>query len=266
MAGEFQRGEPRPVMVPVPLASAIAEGDMIALDSSGDVQLASAQTWNTDKFTTRAAFCQNFAGVSAQAKTADKPVLWNSGFSGQLKVNAGGVVRLSAAAGTYLAGDMVGPAKQSGNLLDDQIVEKVTTEAEAIGIVVGTPGVNPATLEVELLSRKFRQAPGAGASGGYRPTVAAAGSVIGDAAPLSEGFTVVTGADGTKGVLLPVAYAGAVVHIKNNTNAVLKVWPQTGAAINALSASAAMSIAAFTFPTFRASSATQWFSQPLLPS
>lgn len=264
MAGEFQRGEPRPVMVPVPTASAIAEGDLIALDSSGNARLASGQTWNTDKATTRVAFCAIFAGVSAQAKTANLPVLWNAGFPGQIKINAGGVVSRTAAAGTYLAGDMVGPAKQSGNLLDDQIVEVVTSEAEAIGIVVGSPGVNPATVDVELLSRKFRPSPTG--DKGVRPTVAATGSVIGDAAPLTEGFTVVTAADGTKGVLLPVAVAGSIVKIKNSSALVLKVWPQTGATINALSASAAMSIAAQTCPIFEAVSATQWYSSPLLPS
>lgn len=97
--------------------------------------------------------------------------------------------------------------------------------------------------------------------------VTAAGSVIGDAAALSQGLNVVTGADGTKGVILPVAVPGMQVYIKGVTAGVLKVWPQTGATINALSASAAMSLATGATPAILvASSATQWYTFPLLPS
>jgi predicted RecA/RadA family phage recombinase len=98
-------------------------------------------------------------------------------------------------------------------------------------------------------------------------TVAAAGSVIGDAAALSQGLNIVTGADGTKGVILPVAVPGMTVYLKGTTAGVLKVYPQSGATINALSASAAMSLASGAVPAiFVASSATQWYTIPLLPS
>lgn len=97
-------------------------------------------------------------------------------------------------------------------------------------------------------------------------TVAAAGSTQANAAQLVLGFNLVTAADGTKGVLLPAAAAGCEVRIKNNTNAVLKVWPATGDAINAIGAGSSMSIAAFTCPTFTAYDATTWYTNPLLPS
>lgn len=98
-------------------------------------------------------------------------------------------------------------------------------------------------------------------------TVAAAGSVIGDAAQLSQGINVVTGADGTKGVILPVAVPGMQVIVKGTASAVLKVWPKTGAAINALSASAALSMTTGAMPlTFVATSATQWYTLPLVAS
>lgn len=97
--------------------------------------------------------------------------------------------------------------------------------------------------------------------------VTAAGSVIGDAAQLSQGLNVVTGADGTKGVILPTAVPGMQVIVKGVTAGVLKVWPKTGATINALSASAAMSLASGATPAiFVASSSTQWYTIPLLPS
>jgi predicted RecA/RadA family phage recombinase len=98
-------------------------------------------------------------------------------------------------------------------------------------------------------------------------SVTATGSVIGDAAQLSQGLNIVTGADGTKGVILPTAVPGMQVIVKGVTAGVLKVWPKTGATINALSASAAMSLASGAVPAiFVASSATQWYTIPLLPS
>lgn len=97
--------------------------------------------------------------------------------------------------------------------------------------------------------------------------VTADGSVIGDAAQLSQGINVVTGADGTKGVILPTAVPGMQVIVKGVTAGVLKVWPKTGATINALSASAALSMTTGAMPlTFVATSATQWYTLPLVAS
>lgn len=99
-------------------------------------------------------------------------------------------------------------------------------------------------------------------------TVAATGSVQGDAAAIGEGFTLVTGADATKGALLPSAVAGMCCIVKNSdaANAVLKIWPASGDAVNALSANAAFSIAAKTSVVLIALDATTWYSTPLLPS
>jgi predicted RecA/RadA family phage recombinase len=108
--------------------------------------------------------------------------------------------------------------------------------------------------------------PGAGGLVGVA-AVTAAGSAIGDAAALSQGLNVVTGADGTKGVQLPVAVPGMQVIVKGATAAVLKVYPQSGAVINGLSASAAMSLASGLIPAiFVASAAGQWYTIPLVPS
>lgn len=97
--------------------------------------------------------------------------------------------------------------------------------------------------------------------------VAGAGSVIGDAAPLLTGFTVITGANGTLGWLLPVTTGGDVVIIKGTTAGVAKIWPQTGGQINAVGTSTAMSLASGLIPAiFISISATQWYTIPLLPS
>jgi len=97
-------------------------------------------------------------------------------------------------------------------------------------------------------------------------SVAAAGSTQANATALVEGLNVVSGADATKGVVLPTAVAGAIVIVKSTTAAVLKIYPATGGTINALSANGALSIASLTSVMLVASSTTQWYSLPLLPS
>ena len=100
-------------------------------------------------------------------------------------------------------------------------------------------------------------------------TVAAAGSSNTDAAAIAGGFTLVSAADATKGVILAAPVAGTVVIIKNGdtANAVLKVYPNSGAAINALTATTgAYSMAAKTSMLLVAYSATQWYTLPLVAS
>jgi predicted RecA/RadA family phage recombinase len=98
-------------------------------------------------------------------------------------------------------------------------------------------------------------------------SVTATGSVIGDAAQLSQGINIVTGANGTVGVILPVAVPGMQVIVKGVTAGVLKVWPKTGAQINAVGASTAYSLTTGAMPlTFVATSATQWYTLPLVAS
>jgi len=97
-------------------------------------------------------------------------------------------------------------------------------------------------------------------------TVAAAGDAQANAAAITTGFTLVSDADATKGVKLPAAAAGLVCIVKNNANAVLKVWPNTDDAINAVAANANGVLAAFTAATYVAYDATTWYTIPLLGS
>lgn len=101
--------------------------------------------------------------------------------------------------------------------------------------------------------------------------LAAAGNAQGNAGAVtvaSGGFVHATGADATKGIVLPAAAAGAFIIVKNAdaANNVLKVYPASGDAINALSADAAISMAAKTSALFVAIDATTWYTVPLLPS
>lgn len=97
-------------------------------------------------------------------------------------------------------------------------------------------------------------------------TVAATGSAQGDAAAIGTGFTLVSAGDGTKGVILPAAAAGKTAIVKNGAGAVLKLYPATGDAINALSANASLNMAANTSAVLVAYNDTTWYSVPLLPS
>lgn len=97
----------------------------------------------------------------------------------------------------------------------------------------------------------------------------AAGSVQNDATLLkvnTPASVVATGADATKGVKLPKALPGSIIFFKNGTNAVLKVWPSTGDAINAISANSSMSLAALVGTIFHCPVKGQWYTIPLLPS
>lgn len=103
--------------------------------------------------------------------------------------------------------------------------------------------------------------------------VAATGTVITDAAALGrKSFTlsVVSAADDAKGVRLPVPLQDGHVHFVKSTvsNKILKVWPHGATAINALSASAAISLASG--PTIAMfiwdATSGKWWTLPLLPS
>lgn len=90
-------------------------------------------------------------------------------------------------------------------------------------------------------------------------TVAAAGSAQGSATAITADITTVTAADGTKGVVLPLAAAGArkIVYNANATYA-LKVYPNTSDKINDASANASISLAPLCVATFIAIDAITW--------
>ena len=90
---------------------------------------------------------------------------------------------------------------------------------------------------------------------------AAAGASVSDATAMTAMFNTVTGADGAKGVLLPIAAADEVVVVVNTdaTNA-LKVYAITGSQINALGSTVAFPVTAGQTATFVGRSATLWYT------
>ena len=97
-------------------------------------------------------------------------------------------------------------------------------------------------------------------------TVAAAGSTQANAAAVSDGFTLVTAADGTKGVVLPAAVAGRTVILKNNAGSTLKVWPASGDGINAITVDSNFTITNLSACMLVAYDSTTWYSVPLVAS
>lgn len=90
--------------------------------------------------------------------------------------------------------------------------------------------------------------------------LAAAGTVIGDAAAITSRFTTVSGADDTKGVRLPSgASPGDEYKVYNqHATAGLKVYPPVNGDINDGSANAAVVIEGKTLATFINMDGTTW--------
>ena len=88
---------------------------------------ASDTPWDTNIATTQEAFHDAFLGVAMQTGA--------SADTDALQIGTAGVYEFSCASASFNVGDLVGPAKQSGNLLEDQKVVAVATPNLAIGRV-----------------------------------------------------------------------------------------------------------------------------------
>lgn len=106
-------------------------------------------------------------------------------------------------------------------------------------------------------------------------TVAAAGSTVADGGALTNAINYVTGADGTKGVVLPDCVPddkrkGVQIKVINSANAVLKVYAASSSQIAAGSVDAAVSVAAYTTTEFILVDDTEdanvwWGTEPAAP-
>lgn len=99
--------------------------------------------------------------------------------------------------------------------------------------------------------------------------VNAAGTNLATATQLVAGISIVALADDAVGVKLPAAApAGTICIVKSTvSNKILKVYPDASSTINAIGSNAAISLASGpTAALFFASSTTQWYTLPLLPS
>jgi hypothetical protein len=104
-------------------------------------------------------------------------------------------------------------------------------------------------------------APSAG--GRTEGTLAATGSTQGDAAAITTDAAEVSGADGTKGVILP-GTAGAIVVVRNTGGSTLKVYPNSGAAISGGGTNAAASLFSGTATMYVRTSSTKWYTVSMI--
>lgn len=139
-------GEATPRMTKaVASASVINIGELVFEDSgASDVPKAAADiTWNTNIGTTQEDFHDQFKGVAAQRS--------RSGDTDPIRVNTTGVHIFNCASATFAAGDLVGPAKDTGNALLSDTVVAVATANLAIGRVTKHYTSNTTRVEVEIV-------------------------------------------------------------------------------------------------------------------
>jgi len=153
---QYLHSDAEPIVAPALLAQATEVGDLVAIDSSGDLYRAEDETWDTDEATTRQNFVANFLGVCAQRKVANESLPYGNS-EAKVRVNTAGVFRFKATSATYQVGELVGPEKDTGNNLLSTTVQKVTADNEAIAQVVER-AVTSTTVVARLLSRKSQQA------------------------------------------------------------------------------------------------------------
>ena len=156
-----------------------------------------------------------------------------------------------------------------GVAFSDPVLSGATIDNSVIGGSVPAAGSFTTITGASLATTGALSGTTVTASAGFimpSATVAAAGTNQATAAAIATGFTLVSGADATKGILLPAAAAGRTCVIKNNAAAVLKVWPASGDAVNAIAADSNYVLASLTSTLLVAYDATTWYSVPLLAS
>ena len=127
--------------------------------------------------------------------------------------------------------------------------------AAASSVLVSSAGNVPiwsTTLPADLTSP--------GLKGSSSVAVSAAGSTQGTATALTSDLNVVTTVAAGAGVVLQTAVAGKTVRVINKGANPLKVYPASGAAVDALGANVAITIPVDGQASFDGSSATQWYS------
>lgn len=200
------------------------------------------------------------SGVSTETRTLAQPTKAGLLVMLALDVNGGGGVTVAVTGGYNAAGDANIAFGSAGNFV---ALLSVKVGASCYWRVVTQEGTGLYLADIMTRSLKV-----AGAATTTFAANAAAGNsqATATALPATVDNFLISAADATKGVKLPVASAGRRVFLKNDAAAVLKVYPATGGKINALADNASLDMAASTAALFVGVSATRWVTCPLLPS
>lgn len=164
MGSMYRYGETHPVVSDVASATVIEIGDLVYQDSDKALPAGhdtdgngTGDLWDTNIGTTQTAFHANFLGVAAQRSRA--------GDSKPIRVNTTGRHEFDCAAAQFSLGDYVGPAKTSGNNLEDQKVVKVSNPWQAIGRVAKQYTANTTKVLVDVQATVMTGGPQLPASG-----------------------------------------------------------------------------------------------------
>jgi hypothetical protein len=152
MPAQFLYGETNPIDCPIATGQAVDIGDLVGI-SSGTLVRASDTTWDTNLATTQVAFRALFLGVSGQFKDSSTAQIRGNYIANRCRVDSDGFYQFATASASYNIGDLVGPAKASGNALLNDTVASVAALDKAIGYVVEKT-TSATTVKVRLLSVK----------------------------------------------------------------------------------------------------------------
>jgi hypothetical protein len=170
MAIRHLYGDTKPVLCSIATAQEAAKGDMVFLKAGagqggsipGLIRGEDA-VWSTNIATTQEEIVNgtndsdatHFVGICAQYKNDDavkgvRP--YGNSVDNQIRVNTAGVYVGDCASATFEVGGYVGPAKQTGDLVESQKVVSVANQTMAIGRVVER-GTSVTTVKFELISQ-----------------------------------------------------------------------------------------------------------------
>uniref|UniRef100_A0A6M3XW23 Uncharacterized protein n=3 Tax=viral metagenome TaxID=1070528 RepID=A0A6M3XW23_9ZZZZ len=243
--------------------SVIVENDTDATTEVSSIDFVTTSDGTKASLDTDIRFTTRLAGISAICLLLDAS---DQSFTiGRSSTHADGLYRLRIFPLTASKGSLILAA--TANTADYEV--SITNAAHGQATALTIPDCGSATANL-VLSEGAATVNGAKTFGTMpiipTATVAALGANQGDAAAITTGFTLVSGADATKGVKLPAAAAGLTAIVVNNAAAVLKVWPNTDDAINGLGANNNIAMAANTAATYVAYDATTWYTIPTVPS
>jgi hypothetical protein len=151
----YSQGDALPASVPVATAQAIARWDIVGLNSNTLVR-ASDTVWDTNLLTTQTDFQTFFAGVSMQDKLANIARVYGNDADNNIEIQTSGVIEMDCVQQSFNVGDYIGPAKDTGNALLNQKVDKTASSTGSIGRVTEATN-NGTTVKFFIISTKFSE-------------------------------------------------------------------------------------------------------------
>ncbi len=147
----WRYGDTNPVMLAVDSATVIEIGDFIYLNTD-DARPASAQADAGSESANQVAFHDVFVGVAMQRSRA--------GDTTPIRVATSGVFEFDCLATTFEVGNLIAVDEAaSGTALEDQVVAKVSSTAQAIGRCAKRAASNTTRVLVDIVSTVMKGGP-----------------------------------------------------------------------------------------------------------